>query len=158
MSATSVSRQLDGPLNGGSPSQNEVVRCLMAFVWAVGLHGNSLAALRSVRRPVFWWLFFSAHRWQSSGPHSRRLQRHVLVLSFSRASIGNPCSASGEYGNHRNLDRPVSTCSVAAPVNISPPGHGDLLLAHWPALSQRGRHKTHFAGGYLCRDARSGSL
>ena len=124
-------------LKGGSPSQNEVVRCCMAFVSVVGLHGNSLAALRSVRRTIFCWLLFTALR-ASGSRYARRVQRHVLVLSFSGACTGDPCSGFGAYGNHRNLDCTLFTRSGAALVNISPPAHSDLLLVHWSrALAAR---------------------
>jgi hypothetical protein len=126
-----------------SPSQNEVVRRGMAFVFAVGLHGNSLAALRSVRRTIFCRLFFTARHCRASGSrYARRVQRHVLVLSLSGATTGNPCSGFGAYGNHRNLDCTLFTRSGAAPVNISPPAHSDLLLVFiGPALLQRGSYK-----------------
>jgi hypothetical protein len=135
----SVAQRLS--LKGGSPSQNEVVRCCMAFVCAVGLHGNSLAALRSLRRTIFCRLFFTARHCRSSGSrYARRVQRHVLVLSFSGASTGNPCSGFGAYGNHGHLDCTLFTRSGAAPVNISPPAHSDLLLVHWSrALATRKR-------------------
>ena len=39
---------------------------------------------------------------------------------------------------------PPSSVQAPTPVNISPPAHSNLLLAHWPALLQRGRQKTYF--------------
>ena len=109
-------------LNCGSASHHEVAHCRIAFVWAVGLHGDSLAALRSVRRTQFRRLSFTAFCSRSSGSrYARRMHRHVLVLSTSRASIGHACSHSGEYGNHRNLDRAFFNGSSAVPGNISAP-------------------------------------
>jgi hypothetical protein len=117
---------------GRSRSHNKIVLGGMAPVCAVTGLGNSFAALRSVRRPVFRRIVITTPRRRSSGSrHARRLQRHVLMLFVPGYSRGRPWPGSGESGNRRYLDRSVFARSGAAPGNTPPSPHRHLRLVRF---------------------------